>query len=175
MNNSCLPECIFSEANCRCLLTHKSAFWYKQRKILSPKVIFCLHFEAVLSFRLLPACLRPAAHRAPEHAAGWESNPVAPAPCVMQGAAQPRNVGLLLSIFLPSMHSRAASSTTSSATKTAPVFPGMAPLTSPLAAAGTGHALGRRELAAPRSANQQTPGPTEGCEPTRSAHTGRAG
>lgn len=46
MNNSCLPEYIFSEANCRCLLTHKSAFCYKQRKISSPKVIFCLHFEA---------------------------------------------------------------------------------------------------------------------------------
>lgn len=46
MNNSCLPEYIFSEAKCRCLLTHKSAFFcYKQRKILSPKVIFCLHFE----------------------------------------------------------------------------------------------------------------------------------
>lgn len=49
MNNSCLPECIFSEANCRCLLTHKSAFFfffcYKQRKILSPKVTFCLHFK----------------------------------------------------------------------------------------------------------------------------------
>lgn len=169
MNNSCLPEYIFSEANCRCLLTHKSAFCYKQRKISSPKVIFCLHFEA--GPLVSPATRLPQPSRWPCSGLGtvtrWHHHRG------LRGEHHnPKTGGLF---FSPFPQSGAAINAASSAAAAAPAFPGTAAPTSPPAAAGTGRVLGRGERAAPRCADRHAADPAEGCEPTHPARARRAG
>lgn len=65
MNNSRLPGYIFSEVDRRCLLTHKSAFCDKQRKILPPKEVFCLRSKAGPLVVLAPFLLQSCPHHAP--------------------------------------------------------------------------------------------------------------
>jgi len=154
MNNSCLPEYVFSEANCSCLLTRKSAFCYRQRKILSPKVICCLHSE-VGPLVSLAACL-PQPRRSPGSRArcrlGGQPGGTGTGTMPAAGSSAARSVGLPASLFLQSVHGRTASDSSTSAAGTAPRSP---------PAAGI----------APAAA----PGPSEGCQATHPAHTGRAG
>lgn len=121
MNNSCLPEYIFSEGNCRCLLTRKSAFWLETKENVVPRGGFCVHF-GVGPLVLLATCLLHI--RAPEHAAGSEGNTVTPAlvpaPCMMLGAAHPKWGAPLVPVLQSMDCCRAAPTSTSSGTKAMP-------------------------------------------------------
>lgn len=133
MNNSRLPGYIFSEVDSRCLLTHKSAFCDKQRKILPPKEVFCLHSKAGPLVVLAPFLLQSCTHHAPAARCSPGQGPAgsitARLPCRQQQSPQ-----ALVSFFPPFLHTlrRAALSAASSEGETSPVLLGKAALTLPV-------------------------------------------
>lgn len=135
MNNSRLPGYIFSEVDRRCLLTHKSAFCDKQRKILPPKEVFCLLSKAGPLVVLAPFLLQSCPHHAPAARCSPGQGPAGSitARVLCRQQQSPSSTGLV-SFFPPFLHmlSRAALSAAKSEGETSPVLLGEAALTLPV-------------------------------------------